>query len=95
MPVRIVCSSANLAPADTVAKLFARNMILLEKLLVPQYIADVTSVSECCYMLMLLLYIGDTDALFNMNPFGRNKILVCAKEINGCSVNINTMEIKA
>jgi hypothetical protein len=33
-------------------------------------------------MLMLLFYIGGTDVVFHMNPFGRNKILVCAKEIN-------------
>ena len=46
-------------------------------------------------MLMLLLYISDTDAVFHMNPFGRNKVLLCAKEINVCPVHINTMEIKA
>jgi len=46
-------------------------------------------------MLMLLLFIGGTDAVFHMNPFGRNKILVCAKEINFCPVNINAMRIKA
>jgi len=46
-------------------------------------------------MLMLLLYIGGTDAVFHMNPFGRNKVLVCAKEINFCPGNINAMEIKA
>ena len=46
-------------------------------------------------MLMLLLYIGGTDAVFHMKPFGRNEILVCVKEINFCPVNKNSMEIKA
>ena len=46
-------------------------------------------------MLMLLLYIGGTGVVFHMNPFGRNKILVCAKDINFCPVNINAMEIEA
>jgi hypothetical protein len=93
MPVRIVCSASNLAPADTVqtngTKLTAWSMILLEK-----YISDVTSISESCSMFILLLYIDGTDAVFHMNPFGRNKVLVCAKEINFCTVNINAMEIK-
>jgi len=69
-------------------------MILLEKLHVPRYRSDVTSLSECCSMLMLLLYTGGTDVVFHMNPFGRNKVLGCAKEINFCPVNINAMEIK-
>lgn len=33
--------------------------------------------------------------MFRTNPFGRNRIPVCAKEINFCPVSINSMEIKA
>jgi hypothetical protein len=44
---------------------------------------------------MLLIYIGGTDVVFHTNPFGRNRVLVCAKVINFCPVNINAMEIKA
>jgi hypothetical protein len=43
---------------------------------------------------MLLLHIGGTDAVFDMNPFVRNKVLGCAKKINFCPVNINAIEIK-
>jgi hypothetical protein len=49
----------------------------------------------CCSVLILLRYVGGTDAVFRTNPFGRNRIPVCAKEINFCPVNINSMEIKA